>query len=271
MLKNFKPVTPSLRNVKILKRVNLNKSTLVKSKLGSLKKMVGKNHSGQIVTYHKGGGCKKRHRKIDFCRKDLFGIVASLEYDPYRTAYIASVFDFKTKKYSYILAPKNLLVGDIIRSGENANPKLGNSLSLNKIPLGTYIHNISLNKNAIGKLIRAAGCFGQLIQKYDDYARVKLNSGEQRLIPLNCKAVVGIVSNENNHLKSIGKAGRNRWLNKRPTVRGVAMNPVDHPHGGGEGKSSGGKSSVTPWGKPTKGGSTSNRNKFFLIKSKIYI
>ena len=271
MLKHINPTTPSLRNTKMLKKINLNEKVLVKTQLKSLKKSTGKNNLGNIIVYHKGGGCKKRYRKIDYIRKQLFGIVTSLEYDPYRTAYIASVFDSVTKSYTYILAPKNLSVGDKIESGDQANPKLGNLLSLNKLPLGTYIHNISLHKNTSGKLIRSAGCFGQLIQKYNKYARVKLNSGEQRLILLNCNAVIGTVSNENHHLKSIGKAGRNRWLNKRPRVRGVAMNPVDHPHGGGEGKTSGGRSSVTPWGKPSKGGATRKKNSRPLIRFKVFI
>ena len=259
MFKITKPVTPSLRHSKLLKKPLLNKKVLSKSKIKKQKKLSGKNNQGSIVLYCRGGGHRQRHREIDFCRKDLSGIVTSLEYDPKRTAYIASIYSFDTNCYTYIIAPNNLVIGDIIQSGATADPKLGNLLALNDLPLGTYIHNISLTKNSGGQLIRSAGCFAQLIQKYETHARVKLNSGEDKYISLNCHAVIGVVSNLNHNLVSIGKAGRNRWLNKRPKVRGVAMNPVDHPNGGGEGKTSGRKNSISPWGKPSKG--TKSRKK----------
>lgn len=257
MLKIKKPVTPSLRHHVQIKNSELNKKVLVKNLLVNLKKSTGTNKLGTLIAYHKGGGHKQRYRKIDFNRKSLCGIVTSLEYDPYRNCFIASVFDFGTKKYSYILAPKNLNIGDILNSGKkNINPNLGNLLKLNEIPLSSYIHNVELKINKGGQLIRSAGCFAQLIQKYDKQARIKLNSGEYKLISLDCSAVIGLVSNNNFNLINIGKAGRNRWLNKRPKVRGVAMNPVDHPNGGGEGKTSGKKNSVSPWGKTNKGRKT---------------
>jgi len=241
-----------------LSKKKLNKISLIKNMTIGKKNVAGRNNSGRITVRHIGGGHKKRYRKIDFLRrKDSVGIVTSLEYDPCRTAFIASVYDFLNQKYFYMIAPKNLNIGDIVKSGFNAEVKVGHSLALMKIPIGGFIHNISLKENRKAQLTRSAGSHAQLIEKTSKYCRVVLSSGSHKFLLPTCQATIGTVSNEFSFFNKINKAGRNRWLNKRPTVRGVAMNPVDHPHGGGEGKSSGGRSSVTPWGKPTKNGKTS--------------
>ena len=207
---------------------------------------------------------KKKYRKIDFKRtRDSIGVVTTLEYDPYRTAFIASVYDFLNSKYYYIIAPKNLNIGNIVKSGFSASINLGHSLTLMKIPVGSFIHNISLKENRKAQLTRSAGTGAQLIEKTSKYSRIVLSSGTHIFVSPNCLATIGTVSNEFSFFKTINKAGRSRWMNKRPTVRGVAMNPIDHPHGGGEGKSSGGRFSVTPWGKPTKNAKTIKKIKKF--------
>lgn len=196
---------------------------------------------------------KKKYRKINFLRNnDSIGIVSSLEYDPGRTAFIASVYDFLNQTFFYIIAPKNLNIGNIVKSGFSAETKVGHALMLRKIPIGSFIHNISLKKNKKAQISRSAGTHSQLIEKTARSCQIILSSGKHKFVSIDGYATIGTVSNEFSFLKNISKAGRNRWLNKRPTVRGVAMNPIDHPHGGGEGKTSGGRSSVTPWGKPTK-------------------
>jgi large subunit ribosomal protein L2 len=264
-LKKFKPVTSSKRNLIQLNKSNLSKIPLLKNKIVGIKNTAGRNCRGKITSYHKGGGHKKKYRIINFLRNyNSTGIVTSIEYDPFRTANIASVYDFLNRNHYYIISPKNLNIGNIIKSGENAEPKIGNSLPILKIPVGSYIHNISVSSNKKAQLSRAAGAFAQLIEKTSKFARLKLSSGEHRYVSIKCYATIGIVSNEHLFLTTIGKAGRNRWLNKRPTVRGVAMNPIDHPHGGA---TSGGRSSVTPWGKPTKNGKTSrSKNKLIISK-----
>lgn len=230
-----------------LSKKKLNRVPLIKNMIIGKKNTSGRNSFGKITIRHKGGGHKKRFRQIDFLRNtDSTGIVTSLEYDPYRTAFVASVYDFLNHKYFFMLAPKNLNIGDIVKSGFNAEVKIGHSLTLLKIPIGSFIHNISLKENKKAQLTRSAGTTAQLIEKTSKYCRVVLSSGVHKFVRPTCYATIGTVSNEFSFLKKISKAGRNRWLNKRPTVRGVAMNPVDHPHGGGEGKSSGGRSSVTP-------------------------
>jgi large subunit ribosomal protein L2 len=266
ILIHTKPTTPSQRHLLKIKRKHLQKSPFIKSKIKGIKKSSGRNNQGKITSYHKGGGHKQKYRKINFYRtNDSIGIITTIEYDPNRTANIASVYDIETKGYFYILAPKNLNIGDIVKSGSNAEPLLGHSLPISKIPVGSFIHNISPKKNKKAQISRAAGTFSYLIEKTSNYCQIKISSGEQRLLATECHATIGIVSNEFNFLTNKGKAGRSRWLNKRPTVRGVAMNPIDHPHGGGEGKSSG--ASLTPWGKPTKSGSTSRtRNKLIINK-----
>lgn len=270
MLKTFKPVTPSQRNLIRIKNEDTNKVSLLKSKIIGLKNKAGKNNSGKITVYHKGNGVKKKYKKIDFLRKkDSKGIVLSIEYDPNRNTKIAAIFDYINKNFYYIIAPKNLKVGNIIKSGKYAEIKTGHSMSLEKIPVGTFIHNVSNKNNKKATLSRSAGTFIQLLEKTKTYARIKLPSKKQILITLDCIATIGTVSNELNILTNIGKAGRNRWLNKRPTVRGVAMNPVDHPHGGGEGKTSGGRTSVTPWGKPGKNKKTSkSKNQSIILKNR---
>lgn len=230
-----------------LSKKKLNKIPLIKSLILGQKNTAGKNNFGKITVYHKGGGHKKKYRKINFIRhKDSIGIVTSLEYDPYRTAFIASIYDFLNSNYFYMIAPKNLNIGDIVKSGFNADIKTGHSLTLMKIPVGSFIHNISLKKNKKAQLSRSAGTSSQLIEKTSKYCRIILSSGKHKFLSTTCYATIGTVSNEFSFFKIINKAGRNRWLNIRPTVRGVAMNPIDHPHGGGEGKTSGGRSSVTP-------------------------
>jgi large subunit ribosomal protein L2 len=267
-LKTFKPTTPSQRNLIQLNKTSLKKNPLLKTKIKGFKNSAGRGSDGRITSWHRGGGHKKRYRELNFNRtNESTCIVTSLEYDPYRTASIASIYDIKNNKYEYILAPKDLNVGDIVKSGKNAESKNGHSLPIAKIPIGSLLHNISVKTKKKAQISRAAGTYSQLIEKTATSGRLKLSSGEQRNVSNNCFATIGVVSNEFSFLTTVGKAGRSRWLNKRPTVRGVAMNPIDHPHGGGEGKSSGGRSSVTPWGKPTKGGKRSrSKNKLILIK-----
>jgi large subunit ribosomal protein L2 len=236
-----------------LLRRKISKNPFIKNMIYGKKNHAGKNHSGRITIHHKGGGHKKKYREINFIRtNNSIGIVISIEYDPYRTAFIASIYDFLNSNYFYTIAPKNLNIGDIIKSGINAEVKTGHTLTLTKIPIGSFIHNISSKKDKKAQFSRSAGTSSQLIEKNSDYCRVVLSSGKQKTLSSACHATIGTVSNEFSFFTRINKAGRNRWLNKRPTVRGVAMNPIDHPHGGGEGKTSGGRSSVTPWGKPTK-------------------
>lgn len=269
LFKKIRPVTPAQRAFKVLKKSGLWANKFIKGKTFFLHRKVGRNHKGRITAYQRGGGHKKLYRVIDFKRFDTFGIVEALEYDPFRSGFIARLYDNIKKKHSYILAPKNLCVGAIVKSGSEAEIKLGHALPLNRIPVGSLIHNLSILKGKPGQYCRAAGTFAQLIQKTKNYARVRLASGEQRLISLEAIASLGMVSNENRNLNTTGKAGRNRWYGRRPNVRGVAMNPVDHPHGGGEGRTSGGRPSVTPWGKPTKGPKTSrSRNPLIIVSRK---
>lgn len=270
ILKKSNPVTPSQRHLIRLNKIFLNKHPIIKSNLIGLKNSSGRNNSGKITSFRKGGGHKQKYRKIDFFRQlDASGIVMSIEYDPNRTANIALIYDLINQKYSYIISPIFLKVGDIVKSGLIAESKLGHSLPIENIPVGSFIYNISTKTKKKAQISRSAGTYSQLIEKSTNFARIKLSSGEHRLISVKCYATMGIVSNEEFFLTTIGKAGRSRWLNKRPKVRGVAMNPIDHPHGGGEGKTSGGRTSVTPWGKPTKNGCTSSsNNRLVIIKRK---
>jgi large subunit ribosomal protein L2 len=264
--KRINPTTPSQRGLIQIKQNSLGKKPFIKTKIYGLKNSSGRNNSGKITIRHRGGGHKQKYREIDFYRKEDFtGIVTSVEYDPNRNANIAAVYSSLTRSYSYILAPKNLCIGHIVKAGSNAEPKLGHSLSISKIPVGSFIHNVSAKSNKKSQLARAAGTFCQLIEKTSKQGRIRLSSGEQRLLSINCIATLGIVSNDFSFLTTLGKAGRARWLNKRPKVRGVAMNPIDHPHGGGEGKTSGGRTSVSPWGKPTKGGKTSKSTNTLIV------
>lgn len=271
IFKTINPVTPGQRQLKLLDKSHLSKRKPIKSQLTGLTSSGGRNNLGRITSFRKGGGHKKLYRNIDFVRNNTSGIVISIEHDPNRSCHIAGIFDSLSHEYNYILAPKGLKVGHIIKSVHEADVKIGHSLELKDIPIGSFVHNIGLVPKRGGQIARAAGNYAQLIQKDSDFARIKLRSGEQRLVPVNCIATLGILSNENHNLISSGKAGRSRWLNKRPIVRGVAMNPVDHPHGGGEGKTSGGRPSVTPWGKITKGKPTRNpklKNKLIVVSRK---
>lgn len=265
ILKTKKPVTPSQRHLVQLNRKNLKKKPLLKKYIKGATNSSGRNNSGRITVRHKGGGHKKKYRTIDFFRTNSStGIVCSIEHDPNRNANIASVFDSSNSEFSYILAPKNVKIGDIIKSGPNAETKNGHSLPISKIPVGSYIYNISPRPGKPAQISRSAGTFSQITEKTLNYAKIELSSGEQRFISVKCYATIGIVSNEFAFLIKLGKAGQSRWLNKRPNVRGVAMNPIDHPHGGGEGKKSG--IGLTPWGKPAKGGKSSRTKNKLIIK-----
>ena len=232
---------------------------LIKSNIKGLKNQAGRNNLGKITSFNKGGGHKQNYRVIDFIRySSSVEIVLSLEYDPNRTSYIAAVYSLSKKKFSYVLAPKGLFPGDILKSNYTASLNLGHSMPFSKIPLGTFICNISYSKGKPGRMSRAAGAFSQLVEKNLKYCEIIFKNGKRKKLSINAYAMLGMVSSCVSEAK-IKKAGRSRWLNKRPKVRGVAMNPIDHPHGGGEGKTSGGRASVTPWGKPTKNGSKKAR------------
>lgn len=268
-LQKVKPTTPSRRQLIKLnqKSLNLSKKPMLKNKVRGLKTSSGRNHTGKITVFHKGGGVKRRYRKVNFSRtSNSTAIVCSLEHDPNRNAYIAAVYDFINNDFFYILAPKNLKVGDIVKSGLEIEPSLGSSLPISKIPIGTAIYNISVAAAKKAQISRSAGTFSMVKEKTETYAIIELSSGEQRYISSKCFASIGEVSKELYFLTRLGKAGQSRWLNIRPTVRGVAMNPIDHPHGGGEGKKSG--SSRTPWGKPNKRGATSKSTNKLIIQKK---
>jgi large subunit ribosomal protein L2 len=256
-LKSYKPTTPSLRQLVIVDRSELWKGKPVKALTRGKSSTGGRNNHGRITSDHRGGGHKRRLRLIDFKRRkfDVVATVERLEYDPNRSAFIALV-KYADGEQSYILAPQRIKAGDQIVSGERVDIKPGNAMPLANMPVGTIVHNVELKKGRGGQLARSAGTYVQLVGKDAGYAQIKLTSGELRLVPGECLATVGAVSNPDNQNTVIGKAGRSRWLGIRPVVRGVAMNAVDHPHGGGEGRTSGGRHPVTPWGKPTKGKKT---------------
>jgi large subunit ribosomal protein L2 len=268
-IKSYKPTSPARRSMTVSTFEEITKKKPLKTLVTTLKKTGGRNSYGRITVRHHGGGAKRKYRIIDF-KRDKDGIsakVAAIEYDPNRTANIALLYYTDGEK-RYIIAPVGLKVGDIVESGPNADIKPGNALPIENIPLGTMIHNIELKPGKGGQLVRAAGNAAQLMAKEGNSAQVRLPSGEVRVVSINCKATIGQVSNIDNENISIGKAGRKRWMGIRPTVRGVVMNPVDHPHGGGEGKSPiGMPSPVTPWGKPTLGYKTRKKRK----KSNDYI
>jgi len=253
-IKTNKPTSPGRRFQSSSTFEEITRKTPERNLLKALKKTGGRNSMGRITVRHRGGGHKRLYRQIDF-KREKDGIpaqVASIEYDPNRAANIA-LLHYADGEKRYILAPHKLQVGDRIVSGPGAEIKIGNTLPLNEIPLGTTIHNIELNVGHGGQMARSAGNYARLMAKEGKYAQMKLPSGEVRTVLLKCRATIGQVGNLDHENLSIGKAGRKRWLGKRPHVRGVAMNPVDHPHGGGEGKSSGGRHPVTPWGVPSKG------------------
>lgn len=262
-IKKYKATTNGRRNMTTLDFAEITTDQPEKSLLQPLNKKAGRNNQGRITVRHQGGGHKRQYRVIDFKRnKDgIPGRVASIEYDPNRSANIALIHYLDGEK-RYILAPKNLKVGMEVMSGPDADIKVGNALPLANIPVGTVIHNIELKPGKGGQLVRAAGTSAQVLGKEGKYVLVRLNSGEVRMILATCRATVGQVGNEQHELINIGKAGRARWLGRRPHVRGSVMNPNDHPHGGGEGKAPIGRvSPVTPWGKPTLGYKTRKKNK----------
>ena len=253
-LKKYKPTTPGQRGLVQVDRSSLHSGKPLKKLTEGLTKSGGRNNAGRITARRRGGGHKRTYRMIDFKRNkfDMVATVERLEYDPNRTAFIALV-NYEDGEQAYIIAPQRLAAGDKVIAGESVDVKPGNAMPLKSIPIGTIIHNIELKPGKGGQIARSAGAFAQLVGRDTGYAIVRLQSGEQRLILATCMATIGAVSNPDQSNIKLAKAGRNRWLGKRPSVRGVAMNPVDHPHGGGEGKTSGGRHPVTPWGKPTKG------------------
>ena len=270
-LKKYNPTSPARRFMTVSTFEGITKNEPEKSLVETLRKNGGRNSYGRITVRHQGGGARQKYRIIDF-KRDKDGVkakVASIEYDPNRTANIALLHYVDGEK-RYILAPVNLNAGDIVESGEKADIKPGNALPLANMPVGTLIHNIELKPGKGGQMVRAAGNVAQLMAKEGQYAQVRLPSGEVRMVAISCKASIGQLSNVDNENISIGKAGRRRWMGVRPTVRGVVMNPVDHPHGGGEGKSPIGRPSpVTPWGKPTLGFKTrkkKNKSDKYIVK-----
>ena len=266
-LKSYKPITNGMRGLVLVDRSSLYKGGPVKALTEGLTKSGGRNNHGRLTMRHIGGGHKRRYREIDFKRakRDVAGVVERIEYDPNRTAFIALI-KYNDGDLAYILAPQRLQVGDSVISSERADIKPGNAMPLKNIPVGTIIHNIEMKVGKGAQIARSAGCYVQLIGKDAGYAQLRLSSGEIRLVRAECMASIGAVSNPDNQNTKLGKAGRKRWMGVRPTVRGVVMNPVDHPHGGGEGKTSGGRHPVTPWGKPTKGKKTrSNKRTSNLI------
>ena len=254
-IRNYKPTTPGRRKMSALVNEEITTSTPEKTLTVTMKKNGGRNNQGKITVRHQGGGVKRRYRIIDFKRNKLNvpGTVATIEYDPNRTANIALI-NYADGEKRYIIAPKGLEVGAVIESGENADIRVGNALPIMNIPVGTMIHNIELRPGKGGELARSAGTSAQILGREEDYVMIRLSSGEQRKVLGTCMATVGVVGNEDSSLVKIGKAGRSRHLGIRPTVRGSVMNPNDHPHGGGEGRAPvGRKAPMTPWGKPALG------------------
>jgi large subunit ribosomal protein L2 len=261
-LKTFKPTTPSQRQLVIVDRTGLWKGKPEKSLTEGLRSQGGRNNLGRITVRFRGGGHKRRYRIIDFKRNkfDVAATVERLEYDPNRTAFIALI-RYEDGEVAYILAPQRLAVGDTVISGAKVDIKPGNALPLKNIPVGTVVHNVEMKIGKGGQMARSAGTYVQLVGKDQGYAQLRLSSGEVRVVRGECMATIGAVSNPDQQNINLGKAGRSRWLGRRPHNRGVSMNPIDHPHGGGEGRTSGGRHPVTPWGKPTKGKKTRNNKK----------
>ncbi len=261
-LKTYQPVTPSMRELVLVDRSELWKGKPVKGLTEGLRGTGGRNNHGRVTMWQRGGGHKRAYRTIDFKRRkfDVTGTVERLEYDPNRTAFIALI-KYEDGELAYILAPQRLRAGDKVVAGERTDVKPGNAMPLKNIPVGTIVHNVELKPGKGGQLARAAGTYVQLVGRDQGYAQLRLGSGEVRIVRGECMASIGAVSNPDQQNINYGKAGRIRWLGKRPSVRGVAMNPIDHPHGGGEGRTSGGRHPVTPWGKGTKGKKTRNNKK----------
>ena len=270
-LKKYKPTTPSQRNLVLIDRSQLWKGKPVKALTEGLSKSGGRNNLGRVTMRHRGGGHKRTYRMVDFKRRK-FGVPAKverIEYDPNRTAFIALI-KYEDGELSYILAPQRLQVGDSVIADARVDVKPGNAMPLANVPIGTIVHNVEMKLGKGGQIARAAGTYVQLVGRDSGYAILRLNSGETRMVPAECMATVGAVSNPDNSNVSFGKAGRMRWKGKKPVVRGVAMNPVDHPHGGGEGRTSGGRHPVTPWGKSTKGKKTRHNRSTdqFIVRSR---
>ncbi|MFB3054380.1 MAG: 50S ribosomal protein L2 [Alphaproteobacteria bacterium] len=261
-LKTFNPTTPSLRQLVLVDRSELHKGKPIKALTEGKTRSGGRNNAGRITNRHRGGGHKRRYRLVDFKRRkfDVEATVERLEYDPNRTAFIALI-KYDDGELAYILAPQRLGPGDKVISGERVDVQPGNAMPLGNIPVGTIVHNVEMKPGRGGQIARSAGTYVQLIGKDSGYAQLRLGSGEVRMVREQCMASIGAVSNPDQQNINLGKAGRKRWLGRRPVVRGVAMNPVDHPHGGGEGRTSGGRHPVTPWGKPTKGARTRGKKK----------
>lgn len=253
-LKHFNPTTPGQRQLVIVDRSGLYKGKPVKALTEGLSSKGGRNNYGRVTARYQGGGHKRSYRFVDFKRlkRDMVATVERLEYDPNRTAFIALI-RYEDGQLSYIIAPQRLAAGDKVIASSTADVKPGNAMPLASMPVGTIIHNVEMKPGKGGQIARSAGTYAQLVGRDQGMAILRLNSGEQRLVSGSCYATVGAVSNSDHANINDGKAGRSRWRGKRPHVRGVAMNPVDHPHGGGEGRTSGGRHPVSPWGKPTKG------------------
>jgi large subunit ribosomal protein L2 len=270
-LKTYNPTTPGQRQLVLVDRSALYKGKPVKTLTVGKSSKGGRNNLGRITARYQGGGHKQSYRLVDFKRRtlDVAAVVERLEYDPNRSAFIALI-KYADGKQSYILAPQRLAIGDSVIASMSADVKPGNAMPLSAMPVGTIVHNVELKPGKGGQVARSAGAYAQLVGRDQGMAILRLNSGEQRLVHGTCFATVGAVSNPDHSNRSLGKAGRNVWLGKRPHVRGVAMNPVDHPHGGGEGRTSGGRHPVTPWGKPTKGKKTrSNKSTDkFIMRSR---
>jgi large subunit ribosomal protein L2 len=269
-VKNYKPTTPGRRGMSVSDFAELTRGKPERSLVGGrVSKTGGRNVNGRITAWHRGGGHRRRYRKIDF-RREKFGIparVAAIEYDPNRSANIA-LLHYRDGEKRYIVAPSGLAVGADVVSGIDAPPDIGNTLPLGRIPLGTVVHGIEMKAGKGAQLVRSAGVGAQLMAREGKYATLRMPSGEHRMIHVDCCATVGSVGNGDHELQKVGKAGRSRWRGRRSNVRGVAMNPVDHPMGGGEGRSSGGRHPCTPWGKPTKGRKTrkNQRSQKYIVK-----
>src|SRR5581483_3222285 len=267
-LKTFNPTTPSQRQLVLVDRSTLYKGKPVKALTEGQNATGGRNNNGRITSRFRGGGHKQAYRVIDFKRskRDVTATVERIEYDPNRTGFIALI-KYQDGELAYILAPQRLAAGDSVVASEHADVKPGNAMPIANVPVGTIVHNIEIKIGKGGQIARSAGSYAQIVGRDGEYVILRLNSGEQRLVHGRCMATIGAVSNPDNMNISIGKAGRKRWMGKRPHNRGVAMNPIDHPHGGGEGRTSGGRHPVTPWGFPTKGKKTRNNkstNKFII-------
>jgi len=261
-LKTYKPTTPGQRGLVLIDRSDLWKGRPVKTLTEGLNQKGGRNNTGRITARRRGGGHKRRYRAVDFKRQkfDVPAKVVRLEYDPNRTAFIALI-EYEDGELSYILAPQRLAPGASVIASDKADVKPGNAMPLASVPVGTIGHNVGMRAGRGGQIARAAGAYVQLVGRDGGYALLRLSSGEVRMVRAECMATIGAVSNQDQGNIKLGKAGRKRWLGKRPSVRGVAMNPIDHPHGGGEGRTSGGRHPVTPWGKPTKGARTRSNKK----------